>query len=962
MTPSVPTEEEWLASMAKARERAEKGVTIQSHEYPNPTHPVHQLQGPFDESIFESVQKCDQDLLPDLDGHARRKRLLESETYERTVSGKWAQRPEEKYHPLWKLVAQLSFGMHLLVKGLAKSELEVMKILQSHVDELDGFLRRTTEDLDLAHSDIRERIRLLRVPLEHQRVFDSMLEERRFRSLIIDGNDRIEHVIERSALSMHDTLKDIRKALDAVGSLGRCLKHLGKSWAHRPQNLEAVFNAMIGNVDGWERALSSLQVRGNDLGVSLIQLGAAASEMQRRVGIASRKNVVGRPSLEKSATPSNEQQVSVPPYQGDVSKSDLFKNSSFTKSARQSSTPQQLMDSKPLPEAPDVRSSIHEALSKPPGAGSNSLRQSTPNPQGSAQVQNYNRRHRQTRSPPHAGIITRPQSISGPPGSVELPARKPKAVAWEITIPEKLPEPSAIGHRPSSAPGERQHLRSRSCGQGDPGQAGKSTTLKNILETFLQSERKKPLASGGKPDQTPRKLNNQRSSSKLKMPFPGLGQNAGDSRPRRQSVSDARQSALNLFRARSTDDLRNFMSPGPSNKTTPGTSPANPKSDQQFMWSDSQTNVSSTYVLKPSSGSSSPRLPQPVPPYHKPTKESLAEVDEDKADAESVITALPSIGSLSPKTVEERASGKGSGYNSPKPLPTIPDATPPRHSSRNASQHVNAKRATSSNSAGQHASGSSRSMPRSNNNMNKSSLPLRDSNPKARTPLSSAPDGSPLVRPRNRKNSSLRIHVTDSTPPKSNSKYGSSLAPEASLVEHLASTPPASPIHDRTPPVSGDNPGYPSRSNKLNQSHSSRSRLGLGVKIGFNVDPDLGSPPPPGPGGRSMVTPDYGAQSAFEGEKQVKTKRAISVGQILASRERSLRRFFGSFVGRGGGGGGAAADPDRDNATSSPPGDGQRSQSVSKDRVPVGQPFKREVSCFHGVGKDGTWVANERSR
>lgn len=312
MTSSLPTEEEWLASMAKARERAEKAVTIESQKYPNPTHPVQQLQGPFDESIFESVQKYDQDQWPELDCHSRRKHLLESETYERTCSGKWAQRSEEKYHPLWKLIAQLSFGMHLLVKQLAKSELEVMKILQSHVDEVDGFLGRTTEDLDLAHSDIRERIRLLRVPLEHQRVFDSMLEERRFRSLIIDGNDKIEHVIERSALSMHDTLKDIQKGLDAVGALGRYLKHIGKGWTRRPRNLDAVFTAMVGNVEGWEHALASLQVRGNDLGVSLIQLGAAASEMQRRVGIASRKNVVGISSLESIGTPSNEQTDSKP--------------------------------------------------------------------------------------------------------------------------------------------------------------------------------------------------------------------------------------------------------------------------------------------------------------------------------------------------------------------------------------------------------------------------------------------------------------------------------------------------------------------------------------------------------------------------------------------------------------------------------------------------------------------------
>ncbi|KAK2762811.1 hypothetical protein FQN54_000986 [Arachnomyces sp. PD_36] len=922
MPSSVSTEEEWLSSIANARECAEKGPTVESPQYPNPTHPVQQLQGPFDESIFESAQKLDQEQLPELDCYTRRKLLLENSTYERTCSGKWAQRSGEKYHPLWKLVAQLSFGMHLLVKGLAKSELEVMKILQSHVDEIDGFLGRTTEDLDLGDSDIRERIRLLRVPLEHQRVFDSMLEERSFRSLIIEGNDKIEHVIERSALSMHDTLKDIQKGLDAIGALGRYLEHIGKSWTRRPRNLDAVFHAMVGNVEGWEHALLSLQTRGNGLGVSLIQLGAAASEMQRRVGIASRKNV-----------------TSIPPSQNDVSALQSPRNNSSTiKPFRPASTSRQLIDLKPLPEAPNPRDSIHEALSKPHLA-----RQSTPNIQSTVQKVNPTGHHRHARYPPQAGIITRPQSMSGPPGHVEFPKAKPKAVAWEITIPEERPNRPTIEHRPSSAPSERHHLRSRSHGHGESELNGKSTTLKGILDSFLQSERKKPLSYSGNPDDPPRKLTNQRSLNKLKISFPVFGQTTGDSRPRRQSVSvfDARQSALNLFRARSSDDLRNFMSPGPSNRATPVGSPPIPKSEQHFMWSDSGANVSSTYILKPSSGSSSPRLPQPVDPYCASTRESIPEDKEDKTDAESIITALPSIGSLTPRTVEERTFGGVSGSNSPRPIPTIQEVTPPRRSSRHA---TSSRRATPSNS-GTRRTGrpSSKSIPSGHSHARKSSLPLRDSNSKVNAPLPMTPDD----RSRNRKNSSLRIRVTDSTKP----RFGPSLHP-ASLVEYLASTPPASPIHARNPPAAGgDDPRFPAIANKLSQSHSSRSRLGLGVKIGFDVNPDMGSPPPPGPGGPVMVTPDYGAQSAFDGEKTARSRRTISVGQIFSTPEKSLRRFFGSFVG----------DSTRNGAAESG-SSGRKSQSSSKDRVPVGQGFRRDVNCFHGVGKDGTWVTSDRSR
>lgn len=496
-----------------------------------------------------------------------------------------------------------------------------------------------------------------------------------------------------------------------------------------------------------------------------------------------------------------------------------------------------------------------------------------------------------------------------------------------------------MDHRPFSAPDERRHLRSRSYGHGDSGRNGKSTTLRSILEPFLHSERKKPLSSPGKPRGSPRKHSNQRRSGKLKMAFPGCGQADEDSSPRRRSASEARHSAFNLFRARSCDDLRNSKNPPRSNKSTRPETPPVPESEQKFTWSDCQTNISSKYMLRPSSGSSSPRLPQPVEPYRGTARESLAKADQNKADAESTITALPPIGTPTPKnrtprTVEERASGKASGYKSPMPI------SPPRHPPRNASRNINSKRATSSNSAGQSGAGSSsRGTPLSHGDSIKSSLPFRDLDSTATT---SATDSRPLVRPRHRKNSSLRIHVTN--PGKS--KFGSSLAPGTSLVEQLASTPPASPIHHRTPPVSSDGNSHLSKTNRLDKNQSSRSRLGLGVRPGLSVDSDNGSPPPPGPGGRTMVTPDYGAQSAFEGERQRRVGRSISAERTLTPPERSLRRFFRSFVGGG---------PGRNQATASASND-WRPPPISKDPVPVGQQnFRRS---FHGVANDGSWVAS----
>lgn len=223
---------------------------------------------------------------------SRRKMLLEQEKYERTVAGKWKQKPGEKFHPLWKLVAQISFGMHLLHQQLAKSDDEVIKILQAHVDEIDGFLERTTEDFNLAQKDINERINYLQLPLKHSEVFDTMLDDRPFRKAIVDGNEKIEHIVDRTMAAMKDALKDVQKGLDATRELGKFLMRLEKAWDNRSEEHASVYHAMVGNTEGWSRAFMTLQQKGNTLGVSLVQLGGIIGEIQRRAGMASRRNVV----------------------------------------------------------------------------------------------------------------------------------------------------------------------------------------------------------------------------------------------------------------------------------------------------------------------------------------------------------------------------------------------------------------------------------------------------------------------------------------------------------------------------------------------------------------------------------------------------------------------------------------------------------------------------------------------
>lgn len=274
----------------------EDGALEDEMEMEPPVHPVPTMQGAFEESLAETLNEPEDTYASNresiADSVSRRKLLLEQQEYERTVAGRWKQRPGEKFHPLWKLVAQISFGMHLLQQRMAKSDEEVIKILQTHVDEVDGFLERTTEDFDLAQGDINERIRYLRLPLEHTDVFDTMLNDRSFRIAIVEGNEKIEHIIDRTAAAMNDALKDVQKGLDATRELAKYLTRLDLHWDDRTDEHDSVYLAMIGNTEGWSRAFLDLQAKGNVLRKALVQLGGIVAEMQRRAGAASRKNLV----------------------------------------------------------------------------------------------------------------------------------------------------------------------------------------------------------------------------------------------------------------------------------------------------------------------------------------------------------------------------------------------------------------------------------------------------------------------------------------------------------------------------------------------------------------------------------------------------------------------------------------------------------------------------------------------
>ena len=271
--------------------------TMKEVRGPVPQHPIPSMQDAFAESMQEASASTPTDKTKH-SAAVRRQILLDQDLSEDTHATRWRQKPGQQYHELWKLMAQISFGIYLLLNGIAKDDAQVMNILQGHVDEIDEFLETTLEDFDLAQEDIDERLKFLKLPLENITIFDAMLEDRAFRLQIVNGNERIEHVIQRTAAAMKDALQDVLEGLNACKEFTIYLaeEQDRASWRYDRHDMEKVYEAMKGNVEGWYKAYVSLQTKGNHLGVALVQLGSIVAEMDRRAGDISRKTRVSFPS------------------------------------------------------------------------------------------------------------------------------------------------------------------------------------------------------------------------------------------------------------------------------------------------------------------------------------------------------------------------------------------------------------------------------------------------------------------------------------------------------------------------------------------------------------------------------------------------------------------------------------------------------------------------------------------
>lgn len=265
-----------------------------------PLHPITSMQDAFAESLEEATTGgLDQKpALNILDAKARRETLLEEDKSEGPPNRLWRFRPGQKCHELRKLMAQISFGVYLLINGMANSNAQVLSILQGHIDEVDEFLETAMEDIRCATQDLNDRLDLLKLPMENMETFEQMLENRKFRLQIVEGNVNIEHILSRTSTAHTQTIRDISEGLISTKQFSHYLvNNENGRWRQQQPDVIDVFEAMRGNTEGWHNAFTALESQSKHLSKLLVRLSTTIVEIDKKAGEVSRRTRVSRSYL-----------------------------------------------------------------------------------------------------------------------------------------------------------------------------------------------------------------------------------------------------------------------------------------------------------------------------------------------------------------------------------------------------------------------------------------------------------------------------------------------------------------------------------------------------------------------------------------------------------------------------------------------------------------------------------------
>lgn len=267
---------------------------IPARRRPTPRHPIISMQAAFDESLAEhtSGSGVAKPQLRFADAKTRREVLLRAKD-DGPPLPLWRHRPGQESHELRRLLAQISFGVHLLLNGSATAVDSVVTILQGHIDEVDEFLEVTLEDIALATTDLQERLDHLKLPMSNMAVFEKMLEDRGFRLQILDGNEAIERIAARTTTALMQTVGDVNEGLRSTREFIAYLTEQQQGrWRVDQPGIANIYDAMRGNADGWLNAFMDLKTNGNLLHALTLKLTGVVSEMELKAGEVSRRTRV----------------------------------------------------------------------------------------------------------------------------------------------------------------------------------------------------------------------------------------------------------------------------------------------------------------------------------------------------------------------------------------------------------------------------------------------------------------------------------------------------------------------------------------------------------------------------------------------------------------------------------------------------------------------------------------------
>lgn len=180
--------------------------------------------------------------------------------------------------------------------------------------------------------------------MEHVNEFDRLLDDRAYRSSLLDGNVTIERTINRMSQLLSDYLVDISIYRDANHELELYLRDIGDEWAYHNEDVGRIYSAMCGNTGGWAQFLQSLVTKAERLGVVLAQVTSYCNEIEKRCGAASRRSLVGGPFSNSRWLKLTAAQVATTSSSRNSSKSNLRDNG--RRSSRKGS------QNKPLPVPP----------------------------------------------------------------------------------------------------------------------------------------------------------------------------------------------------------------------------------------------------------------------------------------------------------------------------------------------------------------------------------------------------------------------------------------------------------------------------------------------------------------------------------------------------------------------------------------------------------------------------------